>query len=248
LGILAERFDIKIIECDSDGVEVATLVSLKPTESIAGCASKLKGQAIKWLREALRQDQPSEQFGKGYFAATSGKNTADQVGEYLAGQGEHHGYSQRVVPPVFVETYAPSPACDDRLQPAHACALLRFHIVLTIWRRQGVFGRPEAEAVARCWRKLETEHKFAMLKVSFVPDHVHLAVRLHTSVAPAAIVVALMNAAQALLSREFARSVIEARVERVWQPGAYIGSFGDLATPQVQAYLKRWRSDEGGAG
>jgi len=32
------------------------------------------------------------------------------------------------------------------------------------------------------------------------------------------------------------------RGARLWQPGAYIGSFGDLATPQIQKYVQNWEA------
>jgi REP element-mobilizing transposase RayT len=85
---------------------------------------------------------------------------------------------------------------------------------------------------------LEVDCRFVLLKVSFVPDHVHLAVRIHPSVAPSHLVVTLMNVAQRVAWSEFASDVIQARVERLWQPSAYIGSFGDLATSQLKAYLR----------
>jgi REP element-mobilizing transposase RayT len=55
-----------------------------------------------------------------------------------------------------------------------------------------------------------------------------------------------MNASQRLLFEQFAREVIRSRVERLWQPSAYIGSFGELASPQIQQYIRNWagRSEE----
>jgi hypothetical protein len=38
--------------------------------------------------------------------------------------------------------------------------------------------------------------------------------------------------------RDFQSDVIQARLERLWQPALYVGSFGDLATPQIAAYLR----------
>ena len=76
-------------------------------------------------------------------------------------------------------------------------------------------------------------------KVSFVPDHVHLAVRTHPTQSPGAIIVALMNAAQELMWTEFADSVIQA----AWsgrQPGADLGSYGDLESAKIAAYVRRW--------
>jgi REP element-mobilizing transposase RayT len=199
---------------------------------------KLKGQAAKWLRR-----QSGERLARGYFACTAGKSTASQVDGYLSTQGEHHGYAHRARPPAYVQTFTLTAVDDERLQPPNAQALLRYHLVLSSWRRHGVFGDVSGPAISRAWRSLEVEHKFALLKVSFVADHVHLAVRVHPTIAPASLVVELMNAAQRIMWRDFMADVIQARVERLWQPAAYIGSFGELATPQLEAYLRRWGDD-----
>jgi REP element-mobilizing transposase RayT len=82
--------------------------------------------------------------------------------------------------------------------------------------------------------------RFALLKVSFLPDHVHVALRSHPGVPPADLVVELMNAAQWVIFERFAKAVIQARVERLWQPSAYIGSYGDLASPQISKYIHNW--------
>ena len=39
----------------------------------------------------------------------------------------------------------------------------------------------------------QANSRFVLLKVSFLPDHVHVAVRVHPSVAPAVLVAELMN-------------------------------------------------------
>jgi REP element-mobilizing transposase RayT len=110
------------------------------------------------------------------------------------------------------------------------------------WARHGIFGPEEAKAVAGVWRALEEKEQFALLKVSFVPDHVHVAVRCHPSVAPAQLVVALMNTAQKTLWEGFADAVIQAKLKRLWQPSAYVGSYGDLATPKLQRFIQNWRA------
>ena len=80
-------------------------------------------------------------------------------------------------------------------------------------------------------------------KVSFVPDHVHLAVRTHPSLSPAEVVVALMNASQELMWKDFANLVIRGARERLWQPSAYIGSYGDLESAKIAAYVRKWEAD-----
>ena len=98
---------------------------------------------------------------------------------------------------------------EQRLSTDHAVTVLRFHVVLSTWRRNGVFGRAEAEAVADCWRKVQGQCPLFIEKVSFVPDHVHLAIWSHSNFSPAKAVVTLMNAAQELMWRNFANCVIK---------------------------------------
>ena len=201
---------------------------------MSACASKLKGRVSRWLREAMRLEQPTNLLSKGYFACTSGKSKGDQVTTYLDEQSEHHGYAERVLPPVFVKDFTPTAEQEGHIQANHAFTSLQFHLVLATWRRRGVFSPAEAEAVARRWLALQSALQFVLLKVSFVPDHVHVAVRVHPALAPGVLVAELMNSAQRVVFDSFPEEAIRAGVERLWQPSAYVGSFGDLASPQIR--------------
>ena len=247
---LAGRFDIQVLECNASDTEALVLVSLQPAETVSACASKLKGQLSKWLRTSLALEQPESLLGNGYFACTSGQSTQDAVNAYLDKQSAHHGYAERVLKPVHVEEFTLTDAAERDLNPSHACALLKFHVVLASQRRVGVFGAKSGKAIAAAWRELETEceQKFALLKVSFVPDHVHLAVQQHPATSPAAVVVELMNAAQETMRGSFPEDLIQAGVSRLWQPSAYIGSFGEIKSRQVAAYVRRWREQAGSGG
>jgi REP element-mobilizing transposase RayT len=238
----AQEFGIELLEWEPGETEVRTLVSLQPTETVAACASKLKGRTSKWLRQELRLEQPEKLLSKGYFACTSGKSERAAVDRYLDQQGEHHGYASRVLPPVQVSRFEDTDA--DHVCAAHAFTVLRFHLVLGTWGRRGVFAQAEAAAVTEAWRALQQAEKFALLKVSFVPDHVHLAVRVHPAVAPDGLVVRLLNVAQEVIWAHFAGAAIQAGIPRLWQPSAYIGSFGDLATAKIQRYLQNWAEED----
>ena len=237
---IARRYDIHVLESASDETDLLVLVSLLPPETISGCASKLKGQTSKWLSEALQLQQPTDLLSRGYFACTAGKSTREAVEQYLSTQCEHHHYADRPHPPVFVQVYDLSPEDEARLQPAHARTVLQLHLVLATWKRQGVLVSESAQTVAEQWRGLGQELQFALLKVSFVPDHVHVAVQVHPSVSPADVAVALMNAAQKVVFEQYSDAAIRARVDRLWQPSAYIGAYGDLASPQVSKYIENW--------
>lgn len=148
LQALANRYAIKVLECRSEPTDVRVLVSLRPQETLSACASKLKGQASKWLREALQMEQPTDMLARGYFACTSGKSRQQQVDAYLPEQGEHHSYTQRQLPPLYLQSYALDATAEADLQAHHACTVLRFHIVMATWRRQGLFGPEEGQAIA----------------------------------------------------------------------------------------------------
>ncbi len=238
---IASKYGIHVLESASNTTDLLALVSLKPEETISACTSKLKGQVSKWLREAQGLTQPTEQLSNGYFACTVGKSPREAVEQYLSRQGEHHGYAERVLPPLFVQSYELSLANEARITPNHSMAVAQFHLVLaTSWRR-GVFGQQEGRAVAAAWRNLAS--RAVLLKASFLPDHVHLAVRAHPSVSPAELVVELMNTAQQVLFDQFAGAVLQAKVERLWQPSAYIGSYGDLTSPQMRQYIHNFAGE-----
>ncbi len=237
LANIADRYGIRVLECASNATDLLALVSLKPEETISACTGKLKGQVSKWLREAQQLTQPAEQLSNGYFACTVGKSPREAVEQYLSRQCEHHGYAERALPPIFVESCELSEEDEARISPNHSVVVAQFHLVLaTRWRR-GVFGSREGRAVADEWRKLQKSLRAALIKVSFLPDHAHLAIRAHPAVSPADLAVELMNSAQQVIFDRFADAVLQARVERLWQPSAYIGGYGDLTSPQIRKYI-----------
>ena len=242
LDSLLQEYGIHILEASASESDVEVLASLLPPETAAACASKMKGRVSKWLRGQSGLPQERKLLSRGYFACTTGTSTAQAVLAYLESQGEHHGYMSRPLPPVFVASYARTSEDEQRLSASHAVTILQFHMVLSTWRRKGVFSRAAAEATADCWRQVQRQYPMFLEKVSFVPDHVHLAVRAHPSLSPAKIVVALMNASQELMWKDFANSVIRGRVERLWQPGAYIGSYGNMESAKIAAYVRKFEA------
>ena len=243
LDRIARNFGIHILKCTSDTTDLLVLASLKPSETIAGCASKLKGQTSKWLRESISLHVPTNLLARGYFACTVGKSRREAVEQYLAIQSEHHGYAARSMPPVYVESFDVTTEDEARLNAKHARTLIQFHFVLATWKRRGVFGSQQGGAIATAWRSLQAKKKFALLKVSFLPDHVHLAVRAHPAASPADLAVIFMNVSQQVMFEHFCDVIINARLERLWQLSAYIGSYGSLATPQIRKYMQNWANE-----
>lgn len=110
----------------------------------------------------------------------------------------------------------------------------KFHLVLATRHRRGVFGSFEGLKLATEWRTLQEQLGIALIKVSFVPDHVHIAVQLHPTVSPADVVAGLMNAGQEAIQD----TLVQVGLDRLWEPSAYLGSYGDLASSQISKYIE----------
>jgi len=230
---LVEGYDIHVLECATNPTDLLLEVSLKPNDTISIAASKLKGKVSGWIRGELDLKQPERLLSAGYFACTVGNSTSRDVEKYLSEQAVHHGYAQRRLPPVYSERFEPD---ESHIIPKHASVISRFHCVLATSWRKGVFGSVSGEQLTAEWKKLQAKRRFVLRKVSFVPDHVHLALRLHPAVSPAETIVDLMNVSQEFMKRE----LVTVGIDRLWQPSAYIGSYGDLASPQIRKYIENW--------
>lgn len=232
-------YSLHLLDLGADDTDLICQLSLPPGESVATAASKCKGRLSKWLRSTLGLAGPDQLLGKGYLAYTVGDTTTDAVAGYLEGQGDHHGYTRRPLPPVFVETFCQgNTAC---LEAAHSVTLLRYHLVFGTAYRKGIFTQTEARGVLAAWHSMETQGQFSLLKVSFVPDHVHLAVQTHPAVKPLALATELMNMAQTVMFEQFPEIIIRYGSNRLWENGCYIGSFGDVTSRAVQAAIRRWQ-------
>jgi len=233
-----EPYGIHLLELVTNSTEFQVMLSLKPTESTSSAASKTKGRVSKWLTDQMPQWNSDIKLAKGYFAVTLGEPDSKSVEAYLETQSEHHGYDQRARPPVYVQSFDYRDTERDLLATDHAATLLRYHVVLATWFRRGVFTDESAECITERWR--EMRQGFLIDKVSFVPDHVHIALAIHPTKSPIAVVESLMNAGQDLMWDRYPNVIIRSAAERLWQPSAYFGSFGAISSKAIKAYMHRW--------
>ncbi len=238
---LIQPYGIHLLEFVSSAHEIQGLLSLKPTEATSTAISKTKGRISKWLSDQLAATQTQarkKHLATGYFAVTVGQSDAATIDAYLEKQSEHHGYADRARPPIWVQSIKHSDSDRHLLRTDHAVTLLRYHLVFASPFRCGVFTDQSARRVTDRW--LELQRNFVIDKVSFLPDHVHVAVLVHPTVPPADVVVDLLNSAQETMWNQFSNLVVKAAIERLWQASAYIGSFGDLSSNAVGSYMRRW--------
>ena len=238
LGQLLDPYGIHLLELVTTSTEFQVMVSLKPTESASSAASKTKGRISKWLSDQMTHTNGDTKLAKGYFAVTLGETDSKSVDGYLETQSKHHGYDNRARPPVYVQSFEYNDTERILLATDHAATLLRYHVVLATWFRRGVFTDESAGCVSESWRELR--QGFLIDKVSFVPDHVHILLSVHPTKSPIAVLESLMNAGQELMWNRYPNLVIKSAVERLWQPSAYLGSFGAISGKAIKAYMLRW--------
>lgn len=105
-----------------------------------------------------------------------------------------------------------------------------------------MFGDESGPAIAD-WRRLQERERFQLLKVSFLPDHIHLAVRTHPAVVPVELVARLMQTAQERMRRDFPEHLIQAELARLWPDRSYMGGYGDITAGKVQWHLRKWEAE-----
>jgi REP element-mobilizing transposase RayT len=89
------------------------------------------------------------------------------------------------------------------------------------------------------WLKAAGKRGFALDKASVLPDHVHLLVRLPPKTSIEECALSLMNNSEHWMSKHQKETLVQAQIDRVWQPSAYAGTCGTVTTSMVKAFLAR---------
>ena len=171
-------------------------------------------------------------WASGYLARSTGRMRTDAVRHYLDQQAKHHGYDSRILPPV-----SSFRATQPRLlRSAHASFNLSHHLVFATHKRKGVFTSARGKALTEYWLKVATARDFAIDQLSFVPDHVHLVVRILPRTGIEECALSLMNNGQHFMSKHYPQVFVECGIDQLWESSAYAGTSGDFTT----ALLKSW--------
>ena len=177
-------------------------------------------------------------WARGYLARSVGRVRIHAVKRYLDTQAEHHGYNTRALPPVF-RFRATEPKV---LATAHASFDLAHHLALATRFRRGVFDSKTGQALVNYWIKVAAKREFAVDQATILPDHVHLLVRITPKISVEQAALSLMNNGQYFIAKHFPLTLVEAKIDQLWQPSAYVGTFGtcgELTTALLKAFLRR---------
>jgi REP-associated tyrosine transposase len=213
--------------------DVQLLLSLRPEHRISTVLKKLKGESSRLVCGKLRIRPPL--WARGYVARSAGRATASAVRAYLEKQLDHHGYSDRWLPPVFrFRTRVPK-----ILSVAHGSFVLKHHLVLSTKFRRGVFDSQLGQALVNYWLRVAAKRDFALDQATVLPDHVHMIVRITPKMSIEECALLLMNNGQYFVGTRYPERLIEAKIDQLWQASAYAGTCGELSTALLKRFLQR---------
>ena len=232
LAEISQLNELHLLEKDCQSEHVQLLLSLRPDQQISDALKRLKGRSSAAICQRYGLAPPL--WARGYLARSAGRVNVQAVKRYLATQAEHHGYANRVLPPVFRF----KEARPTLLATAHASFDLSHHLVFATRFRHGVFGSKTGEALVNYWLNVAALRGFAIDQVTVLPDHVHLLVRITPKITVEHVALSLMNNGQYFVAKHYPYALVEAKIDQLWQPSAYAGTCGELTTALLKAFLR----------
>lgn len=227
LNEICQRHDYHLLKWRQYHNHVRLLMSLKPTQRISDVILKLKANSSREL------DFGEGFWQRGYLARSVGRVRIGTIKSYIDGQAEHHGYVNRVLPPVY-RYRAQSPLL---LKAAHSSFDLAHHLVFATRYRVGIFDSGLGEGLATYWLRVAAKHSFAIDRITVVPDHTHLLVRIAPKMNIEECVLSLLNNGQYFVGKTEPGILVRAGIDSLWQPSAYAGTTGKVTTALVKKFL-----------
>jgi REP-associated tyrosine transposase len=225
LGDICAQYHYKLLECRLQSDHVNSVISLQPAQSIAKVMQTIKANTAREIAET------KPVWARGYLARSVGRMRIDAVRLYLEQQAKHHGYDSRVLPPVYRFRAAHS----TQLEAAHTAFELNHHLVFATQQRKGFFTRDLAHALSDYWLRVAAVRGFAVDQLSFVPDHVHLLVRIVPKMSIEECALSLLNNGQHFIEMNYPQVLVQTGMEQLWEPSAYAGTCGEVTTTLLKS-------------
>jgi len=220
---ICERNDYHLLKSRLYPDHARLLLSLKPTHRISDVILKIKSNssigAGFWQR--------------GYLARSVGRVRIATVKSYIDAQSEHHGYANRLLPPVY-RYVAES---GGILRGAHSSFDLSHHLVFSTCRRRGVFDSLLGQELSSYWLRVASARGFAIDRITIVPDRTHMLVRIPPKISIEECALSLLNNGQYFVGRNEPQALVRAGIDSLWQPSAYAGTTGKVTTALVKKFL-----------
>jgi len=228
---ICERHEYHLLQSKVYPDHLRCLLSLRPAQAVSKVIQMIKANSARLFNSQFTLAPPL--WGRGYLARSVGRVRLGIVKEYISGQAEHHGYDKRVRPPV--SRYGAEEPVE--LTAEHGAFDLNHHLVFATRRRRGVFDSVLGEALIQYWLRVASARGFAIDRVTIVPDHTHLLVRIAPKMSIEECALSLLNNGQHFVGQHAPEAMIQAKIEQLWQASAYVGTTGKITTALLKAFL-----------
>ena len=232
---ISRNHDYHLLDHHTYSNQLRCLLSLRPSQTIAKSVQILKSNSARELARLFAVSTPI--WARGYLARSSGHVRTSAVRAYLERQAAHHGYANRILPPVFKYRAQTSSV----LSSAHANFDLSHHLVFSTNQQKAVFTSVTGDALTRYWLTVAARRQFAIDQISIVPDHMHLMVRIVPKTSIEEVALSLLNNGQHFIGKHYPELLIENGIDQLWNASAYAGTCGDITTALIMKWLS---SDE----
>lgn len=229
---ICARHEYHLLEAKVYPDHLRCLLSLRPAQPISQVIQTIKANSARLFNAQFTLSPPL--WGRGYLAQSVGSVRLGVVKQYIRAQAEHHGYANRVRPPVARYTAEPPLA----LIAAHASFALHHHLVFATRYRRGVFDAVLGAALIQYWQRVASVRGFAIDRVTVLPDHAHLLVRIAPKMNIEECALSLLNNGQHFVGQRAPEALIQAKIEQLWQASAYVGTTGEFTTALVKTFLR----------
>jgi REP-associated tyrosine transposase len=125
------------------------------------------------------------------------------------------------------------------LTAAHSSFELTHHLVFATRYRVGVFDSALGEALSKYWLGVAGKGGFALDRISVVPDHIHLLVRIVPKMSIEECALSLLNNGQYFVDEHAPHVLVEAGIEGLWNASAYAGTCGQVTTALLKKFLSK---------
>ncbi len=223
---ICDEHDYHVLRARAYPDHFRCLLSLQPKQSISNVIRILKGNSARRFGSGV--------WERGYLARSVGRVRVSAVKHYIEAQARHHGYESRIRPPVF--SYRAEPAVQ--LTAAHAEFELNHHLVFATLGRKGVFDSALGRSLGEYWLNVARRREFAIDRMTIVPDHAHLLVRIPPKMSIEECALLLLNNSQHFVGQHAPARLIEEGMNSLWQASAYAGTCGSVTTSLMKKFLE----------
>jgi putative transposase len=118
----------------------------------------------------------------------------------------------------------------------NAVSMINFHFVFIPKRRRPVLTQKVAERLQEIIFDLIVEHRWKLIAIEIMPDHVHLLLNVKPTDSPSDVMRRVKGRSAKLLREEFPQLL---KLPCMWTPSYFVGSVGNVSTEVVRRYIEQ---------